>query len=53
MTTKQDARLLDVTGGDRGLLFYGQDRLDLIERTLVKPFAGDWPPRQIALTAEP
>ena len=28
-------------GGD---MFYGQDRLELVERALAKPFAGDWPP---------
>ncbi len=28
-----------------GDMFYGQDRLDIVERALVKPFAGDWPPR--------
>lgn len=27
-----------------GDMFYGQDRLDLIERALVTPFAGGWPP---------
>lgn len=28
-----------------GDMFYGQDRLDLVERALVDPFASDWPPR--------
>ncbi len=28
-------------GGD---MFYGQDRLELVERALVKPFAGCWQP---------
>ena len=28
-----------------GDMFYGQDRLDLVERAPVTPFAGDWPPR--------
>ena len=28
-------------GGD---MFYGQDRLELVERALEKPFAGSWPP---------
>lgn len=28
-------------GGD---MFYGQDRLELVERALVKPFKGAWPP---------
>lgn len=27
-------------GGD---MFYGQDRLELVERALVKPFSGSWP----------
>ena len=26
-----------------GDMFYGQDRLELVERALVKPFAGMWP----------
>lgn len=26
-----------------GDMFYGQDRLDLVERALVKPFEGSWP----------
>ncbi len=26
-----------------GDMFYGQDRLEMVERALVKPFAGDWP----------
>lgn len=25
-------------------MFYGQDHLDLVERALVKPYAGSWPP---------
>ena len=29
-----------------GDMFYGQDRLDLVERALVKPFAGCWQPPQ-------
>jgi 2-hydroxychromene-2-carboxylate isomerase len=27
-----------------GDMFYGQDRLDLVKRALVKPYAGVWPP---------
>lgn len=27
-----------------GDMFYGQDRLELVERALEKPFAGEWPP---------
>ena len=27
-----------------GDMFYGQDRLELVERALVKPFAGCWQP---------
>ena len=27
-----------------GDMFYGQDRLELVERALTKPFAGQWPP---------
>ncbi len=27
-----------------GDMFYGQDRLELVERALEKPFAGTWPP---------
>jgi 2-hydroxychromene-2-carboxylate isomerase len=27
-----------------GDMFYGQDRLELLERTLKQPFAGTWPP---------
>jgi 2-hydroxychromene-2-carboxylate isomerase len=27
-----------------GDMFYGQDRLELVERTLKQPFAGTWPP---------
>ena len=26
-----------------GDMFFGQDRLELVERALVKPFAGTWP----------
>ena len=26
-----------------GDMFYGQDHLELVERALQKPFAGDWP----------
>ncbi|MEQ9642449.1 MAG: 2-hydroxychromene-2-carboxylate isomerase [Alphaproteobacteria bacterium] len=26
-----------------GDMFYGQDRLDMVERALRKPYAGDWP----------
>lgn len=26
-----------------GDMFYGQDRLELVERALIKPFAGTWP----------
>ena len=26
-----------------GDMFYGQDRLELVERTLKQPFAGTWP----------
>ena len=26
-----------------GDMFYGQDRLELVERALAKPFAGTWP----------
>jgi 2-hydroxychromene-2-carboxylate isomerase len=29
-------------GGD---MFYGQDRLELVERALTKPYKGDWPRR--------
>ena len=29
-------------GGD---MFYGQDHLELVERTLERPFAGTWPPQ--------
>ncbi len=29
-----------------GDMFYGQDRLELVERALARPFAGDWPPNQ-------
>ncbi len=28
-----------------GDMFYGQDRLEMIERALTKPYAGTWPPR--------
>lgn len=28
-----------------GDMFYGQDRLELVERALVKPFSGSWPKR--------
>jgi len=28
-----------------GDMFYGQDRLELLERALVRPFAGSWPRR--------
>lgn len=27
-----------------GDMFYGQDRLEMVERALKKPFAGKWPP---------
>ena len=27
-----------------GDMFYGQDRLEMVERALAKPFAGRWPP---------
>ncbi|MCH7942394.1 MAG: 2-hydroxychromene-2-carboxylate isomerase [Proteobacteria bacterium] len=27
-----------------GDMFYGQDRLEMVERALAKPFAGSWPP---------
>ncbi len=27
-----------------GDMFYGQDRLDLVERAVAKPFTGTWPP---------
>jgi 2-hydroxychromene-2-carboxylate isomerase len=27
-----------------GDMFYGQDRLDMVERALRKPYAGAWPP---------
>jgi 2-hydroxychromene-2-carboxylate isomerase len=27
-----------------GDMFYGQDRLEMVERTLAQPFAGAWPP---------
>ncbi len=27
-----------------GDMFYGQDRLEMIERALIKPFKGNWPP---------
>ncbi len=27
-----------------GDMFYGQDRLEMVERALQKPFAGKWPP---------
>jgi len=26
-----------------GDMFYGQDRLELVDRTLKKPFMGNWP----------
>ncbi len=26
-----------------GDMFYGQDRLEMVERTLRQPFAGEWP----------
>ena len=29
-----------------GDMFYGQDHLEMVERALARPFAGDWPPRQ-------
>ncbi|MEC9154140.1 MAG: 2-hydroxychromene-2-carboxylate isomerase [Pseudomonadota bacterium] len=28
-----------------GDMFYGQDRLEMVERALVKPYAGTWPPK--------
>ena len=28
-----------------GDMFYGQDHLELVERALKQPFAGDWPPK--------
>jgi 2-hydroxychromene-2-carboxylate isomerase len=28
-----------------GDMFYGQDRLELVERALERPFARTWPPR--------
>jgi len=28
-----------------GDMFYGQDRLELVERALQQPFKGDWPPK--------
>lgn len=28
-----------------GDMFYGQDRLDMVERALRKPYAGAWPPK--------
>ena len=28
-----------------GDMFYGQDRLELVERAMQRPFKGDWPPR--------
>ena len=28
-------------GGD---MFYGQDHLELVQRALIKPFSGTWPP---------
>lgn len=28
-----------------GDMFYGQDRLDMVERALRKPYAGTWPPQ--------
>jgi len=31
-------------GGD---MFYGQDRLELVERALREPFAGTWPPEAV------
>ena len=27
-----------------GDMFYGQDRLHMVERALSKPYAGTWPP---------
>ena len=27
-----------------GDMFYGQDRLELVERALRQPFKGEWPP---------
>ena len=27
-----------------GDMFYGQDRLEMVERALQQPFAGTWPP---------
>ena len=29
-----------------GDMFYGQDRLELVERALDRPFAGGWPPER-------
>ena len=29
-----------------GDMFYGQDRLELVERALVRRFAGGWPPER-------
>ena len=29
-----------------GDMFYGQDHLEMVERALARPFAGDWPPNQ-------
>ena len=29
-----------------GDMFYGQDRLELVQRALHKPYAGDWPPAE-------
>ncbi len=26
-----------------GDMFYGQDHLEMVERALLQPFAGDWP----------
>jgi len=31
-----------------GDMFYGQDRLDMVERALRKPYAGVWPPKSAA-----
>jgi 2-hydroxychromene-2-carboxylate isomerase len=28
-----------------GDMFYGQDRLEMVERALTRPYAGTWPPR--------
>ena len=30
-----------------GDMFYGQDRLELVERALKMPFAGNWPPVEL------